>query len=116
LVIPNQGWERNRRGCMASKQNYGISQLEGLGVIWAINKFRPYLSHQKFILVTNYRALIKLREVKDNNPMLYQWSLKLAGYDYRVEYKKGEKHGNADGPSRNPVLNITENKLRKPRT
>jgi hypothetical protein len=30
-----------------TKQNYEISQLEGLGVIWAIDKFRPYLSHQK---------------------------------------------------------------------
>jgi hypothetical protein len=29
------------RGCMASEQNYGISQQEGLGVIWAIDKFRP---------------------------------------------------------------------------
>jgi transposase InsO family protein len=35
--------------------------------------------------------------------MLYRWSLKLAGYNYDVEYKKREKHGNADGPSRNPV-------------
>jgi hypothetical protein len=39
------------RGCTTSKQNYGISQLEGLGVIWAINKFRPDLSNQKFTLV-----------------------------------------------------------------
>jgi hypothetical protein len=96
------------RGCTASEQNYGVSQLEGLGVIWAIDKFRPYFSHQKFTLVTNHRALTKLREVKDNNPMLYQWSLKLAGYDYKVEYKKGEKHGNADRLSQNLVLNITE--------
>jgi hypothetical protein len=87
-------------GCTASEQNYGISQLEGLGVIWAIDKFRPYFSHQKFIT--------KLREVKDNNPILYRWSLKLAGYDNEVEYKKGEKYRNADGPSWNPVLNITE--------
>jgi hypothetical protein len=90
---------------------YGISQLEGLAVIWAIDKFRPYLSHQKFTLVTDHRALTKLREVKDNNPMLYRWSLKLAGYDYEVEYKKGEKHGNADGPSRNLVLNIDESNI-----
>jgi hypothetical protein len=90
---------------------YGISQLEGLAVIWAIDKFRPYLSHQKFTLVTDHRALTKLREVKDNNPMLYRWSLKLAGYDYEVEYKKGEKQGNADGPSRNPVLNIDKSNI-----
>jgi hypothetical protein len=59
------------RGCTASKQNYGISQLKGLGVIWAIDKFRPYLIHQKFTLVTDHRALTKLREV-NNNPMLYR--------------------------------------------
>jgi hypothetical protein len=50
------------RGCTISKQNYGISQLEGLGVIWAIDKFRPYLSNQKFTLVTNYKALTKLKD------------------------------------------------------
>jgi hypothetical protein len=88
------------RGCTASEQNYGISQLEGLGVIWAIDKFRPYLSHQKFTLVTDHRALTKLREVKDKNPMLYRWSLKLAGYDYQVEQERRK--------TRNPVLNITE--------
>jgi hypothetical protein len=67
------------RGCKPSEQMYGISQLEGLAVIAAIDKFRLYLSHQKFTLVTDHRALTKLREVKDNNPMLYRWSLKLAG-------------------------------------
>jgi hypothetical protein len=34
------------RSCKPSKQMYGILQLEGLAVIWAIDKFRPYLSHQ----------------------------------------------------------------------
>jgi hypothetical protein len=58
--------------------------------------------------VTDHKALTKLKEVKDNNPMLYRWNLKLASYDYEVEYKKGEKHGNADGPFQNPVLNINE--------
>jgi hypothetical protein len=37
-----------------------------------LDKFRPYLSHQKFSLVTYHRALIKLKEVKDNNLLLYQ--------------------------------------------
>jgi hypothetical protein len=64
----------------------------------------------------DHRALTKLREVKDNNPILYRWSLKLAGYDYEVEYKKGEKHGNADGPSRNPILNIEESNVEKSKT
>jgi len=96
------------RGCTDAEQNYGISQLEGLGVVWGIDKFRAYLTCQKFTLITDHRALTKLREVQDNNPMLYRWSLKLAGYDYNVQYKKGSEHGNADGPSRNPVLVMIE--------
>ena len=57
-------------------------------MIWAIDKFKPYLSHQKFTLVMDHKALTKLKEVKDNNPMLYRWSLKLAGYDYDVITKR----------------------------
>jgi hypothetical protein len=33
------------RGCTEAERNYGISQLEGLAVIWAIDKYKPYLGN-----------------------------------------------------------------------
>jgi hypothetical protein len=35
--------------------------------------------------------------------MSYRWSLKLAGYDYDVKYKKGKNMEMLMGPSPNPV-------------
>ena len=60
------------RNCTNSEKNYGISQLEKAAVIWAIKKFKLYLHNNRFNLITDHKALVKLKEIKDNNSMLYR--------------------------------------------
>jgi hypothetical protein len=96
------------KSCTAAEARYGISQLEGAAAMWAIEKFALYLRNGRFRLITDHKALTRIKNVKDNNAMLHRWSLKLAEYDYEVEYKKGERHTNADCPSRDPITLIIE--------
>ena len=42
------------------KQNYGITELEGLGVVWAVKNFRPYLYGHKCTVYTDHEALKSL--------------------------------------------------------
>jgi hypothetical protein len=91
------------RSLTKGEKGYGITQLEALAVVWAVNQFKVYLQDHKFTLITDHRALVKFKELKDTNPLLERWSIKLSPYDYDVEYRPGKDHHNADCPSRTPV-------------
>lgn len=85
------------------EQKYGISQLECLAVVWATEHHKVYLQDHKFDLVTDHRALTKLSAIKDSNPMLERWAIKLSRYPFEAKYRPGEEHLNADCLSREPV-------------
>jgi hypothetical protein len=88
------------------EKKYGITKLEALAVVWATETFKPYLVDHKFELITDHKALLKLNELKDTNPMLERWSIKLSQYQYRVTYREGRHHENADCLSRDPINGI----------
>jgi hypothetical protein len=82
------------------EKRYSITKLEALGVVWATELFKIYLQDHPFELVTDHKALLKFSELKDTNPTLERWSIKLSQYNYRVTYRPGPKHENADCLSR----------------
>ena len=55
------------RSLQPSEKSYGISELEALGVVWALKKFRPYLLGHKTIVYTDHAALKALLNVR--NPL-----------------------------------------------
>ena len=40
-----------------NEKNYGITDLEGLGVVWALKHFRPYLYGHHCDVYTDHQAL-----------------------------------------------------------
>ena len=73
-----------------------------------MKKFHKYLSSCEFVLVTDHCPLLGLLgEIKlipqQASPRLQCWAITLAGYDYRLQYKKGSENGNADCLSRLPL-------------
>ena len=48
------------RSLQKHEKNYGVTELEGLGVVWAAKHFRPYLYGHKCTILTEHEALKSL--------------------------------------------------------
>ena len=89
----------------ASQRNYCTTYKELLAVVKMAKVFRPYIYGQKEVLLrTDHRALLWLQNFKDIEGMLARWLTSLSEYNFRIEYREGRKHGNADGCSRIPRI------------
>ena len=75
------------------EKNYGIAELEGLGVVWAVKHFRPYTDHQ---------ALKWLLNTPQPSGKLARWGMALQGMDLTIQYRSEKHNENADALSRYP--------------
>lgn len=94
------------------EQKYNTTEKELLGVLWALNQFRPYIYGRKFILRTDHKALIWLSKLKEPNAKLYRWKLKLQDYDYSIEHVKGKDNLVADALSRIEIHHTDSDSLK----
>ena len=81
--------------------NYATTKQEALGVIQAVQWFRPYIYGSKCIIRRDHSSLQWLfRQNADR--MTFRMVQKLQEYDYQIVHRSGDKHCNADGLSRRP--------------
>nr|GEV26708.1 reverse transcriptase domain-containing protein [Tanacetum cinerariifolium] len=71
-----------------------------LAVVYAFEKFRPYLVLSKSIVYTDHSALKYLLNKQDAKPRLIQWVLLLQKFDIIIHDKKGTENLAADHLSR----------------
>ncbi|GJV82720.1 reverse transcriptase domain-containing protein [Tanacetum coccineum] len=83
-----------------------------LAVVYAFEKFRPYLVLSKSIVYTDHSALKYLMNKQDAKPRLLRWVLLLQEFDITIRDKKGSENLAADHLSRleNPHKDVLENK------
>ena len=80
--------------------NYATIEKELLAVVFAIDKFRSYLTGSKVIVFTDHAALKYLLAKKDAKLRLIRWILLLQEFDLQIRDKSGAENVVADHLSR----------------
>lgn len=84
--------------------NYSTTEKEALAIMWAVEKFKPYLYGNKFTLITDHKPLTFIKNSVKNQKII-RWRLDLENYDYDVVYKTGKTNVVADALSRKIDIN-----------
>lgn len=85
------------------EKNYGISELETLGLVWAVRYFRNYLLGHACIVYTDHVACLSILNTNRPSGKLARWALTIQEMDLTICHKSGKNNQNADALSRNPV-------------
>jgi hypothetical protein len=94
----------------AAQKNYATTKKEFLAVVFACDKFRPYIVDSKVTIHTYHAAIRYLMAKKDAKPRLIRWVLLLQEFDLHIVDRKGAENHVANNLSRlenisfNPIL------------
>jgi hypothetical protein len=74
-----------------SPRNQALStyEKECLAILMAIDKWRSYLQHQEFIIRTDQKSLLHLKEQRLGTGIQHKAFVKLMGLSYKIQYKRG---------------------------
>jgi transposase InsO family protein len=84
------------------QRKYTVTEKELYAIIYALEKFRPYIYGRQFTIHTDHRALLWLCGKKDVTGRLARWSLKISEYAQSVRFIQGRHNKVADALSRAP--------------
>ncbi|XP_062864462.1 uncharacterized protein K02A2.6-like [Trichomycterus rosablanca] len=96
------------RTLTSAERRYSQLDKEGLAVIFGIQRFHKYLYGRVFTIYTDHQPLITLFSERKQvpqmvSPRVQRWAVMLRAYEYKIYYKPGKQHANADALSRLPV-------------
>lgn len=91
-----------------TEKNYSQLDKEALAILYGIQKHHQFLFGRNFTLKTDHKPLVYIFGPKGNIPQtaasrLQRWAVKLAAYNFNIEYVTSKDNGNADALSRLPL-------------
>ena len=72
-----------------TQENYSTTEKEMLAIVFACEKFRPYILGSHVIVHTDHVAIKYLMSKKEAKPRLIRWVLLLQEFDLEIKDKKG---------------------------
>ncbi|MBW0512565.1 hypothetical protein O181_052280 [Austropuccinia psidii MF-1] len=108
--------------CFISKQikpteaRYGVSQIEFLCLIWALEKPHYHLYGSGFEVITDCNKVKSLLSINTPNRHMLRWKISIQEYrgNMTILHKSGNIHNNADGLSRWALPITSENPVYVP--
>ncbi|MEE4247031.1 MAG: reverse transcriptase domain-containing protein [Kangiellaceae bacterium] len=96
------------------QKNYCTTMKEMLALVQFLEHYRPYLVGKKFLVRTDHSALQWIRKCRGARGILGRWNTildefpfdvisRMEEYEFDIQYRPGEHHGNADALSRRPA-------------
>lgn len=82
------------------ERKYSAYELECLAIIFAFEKFKPFIEHKEFMLETDNQALSWLLNHPKQLGRIGRWVLRLNCYNFQVKHIRGTKNVVADTLSR----------------
>ena len=96
------------RSLKPAETRYAVIELEALAITYAIHKCEYYLKGGKqFHVITDHKPLLGIYTkpiAEIDNPRLQNFRMKIASYDFTLEWQAGKTHEIADALSRYPVF------------
>ena len=88
-----------------TQSRYSVTELELLGVVFAIKHFSCYLQGRHFLIHTDHCPLTYLMNTKsDTKARHFRWLLEIQAYEFTIIHNKGTENSAADALSRNPAF------------
>lgn len=79
---------------------YSATARETLAAVFGCEHFSHYLQGKRFVLRTDHNPLVWLRSMKNPKRPYNGWIVRLEQFNYKIQYRPGKQHVNADFNSR----------------
>ena len=89
-----------RKTVNEAQENYSTTEKEMLAIVFACEKFRPYILGSHVIIHTDHATIKYLMAKKEAKPRLIKWVLMLQEFDLEIKDRKGCDNVIADHLSR----------------
>jgi hypothetical protein len=83
-----------------SEKTSSTSEKKLFAIVRACEHFKYYLVGKPFVIMTDHQPLKWLMSVEEPASRLARWLIRLAEFDFKIEYKQGKQNSNADALSR----------------
>ena len=90
------------RALSDAERRYCTTRRELLSVVDAVKHFHHYLYGQRVKIRSDHGALQWLTNFRQPEGQIARWIMRLAEYNYSIEFRPGRVHNNADALSRRP--------------